>query len=428
VIRTIPRGWAALAAGFALAGAVLFGLMSARFGGPSLHLGAQRVLHVTVRDTLGLSVRSDVVVRGVRAGRVDGVHLHGDTAVLDLVLEGEPVIVHRGATVRVGTKTLLGEAYVDLNAGPAAAPALPAVAQLPLSAARDNVEVDEALRALGPAARRDVRATVAEAGRGAGSPHTSARVGATIAALRGTVGQLHTLGAELRGEDVDLAAAVTASRQVVGELAARDGAVRDLVRNGRATLSATAGRDAALRAAAFELPRLLGAARAALSDARPLLREARPLTADLRAAAPGVAAAARQLPPVAGDLLAVLRRARALRRAAAPVLAAAEPLLRVARPAARRLQPTLGNVVTMARYLAPRSNTIAAWFANTADLGLKGDAKGSWARFFIFADPQSAGGAPAPLRANSYTRPGDAADNQPYRPGDYPRLRPTPVP
>src|SRR5205823_3267830 len=84
--------------------------------------------------------------------------------------------------------------------------------------------------------------------------------------------------------------------------------------------------------------------------------------------------------------------------------------------------------VTMARYLAPRSDTIAAWFANTADLGLHGDAKGSWARFFIFADPQSAVGARTTLGANSYTRPGDAADNQPYRPGDYPRLQPATAP
>jgi len=141
-----------------------------------------------------------------------------------------------------------------------------------------------------------------------------------------------------------------------------------------------------------------------------------------------VAAAARRLPPVAGDLLAVLRRARALRRSAAPVLRSAKPLLRAAAPALRRLRPALADVVPMAGYLAPRANTIAAWFANTGDLGIHGDAKGSWARFFIFADPQSAGGAPAALGANSYTRPGDAADNQPYRPADYPHLEPAPVP
>ena len=88
----------------------------------------------------------------------------------------------------------------------------------------------------------------------------------------------------------------------------------------------------------------------------------------------------------------------------------------------------IGAAQILERYLEPRANTIAAWFANTADLGLHGDAKGSWARFFIFADPQSAVGAPTTLAANSYTRPGDAAHNQRYREGDYPHLEPAPVP
>ena len=79
----------------------------------------------------------------------------------------------------------------------------------------------------------------------------------------------------------------------------------------------------------------------------------------------------------------------------------------------------------MIQYLGPRANTIAAWFANTADLGSSGDAKGKWARFFIMLDPSTAlgikAGAPA---GNSYTAPNDAAHNAPYEPGDYPRLEP----
>jgi hypothetical protein len=79
----------------------------------------------------------------------------------------------------------------------------------------------------------------------------------------------------------------------------------------------------------------------------------------------------------------------------------------------------------MVRFLAPRANTAAAWFANTADLGSNGDAKGKWARFFIFTDPATASGGPAPSPpGNAYTKPDDAAHNAPYRPGDYPRLMP----
>src|SRR5438132_379911 len=53
----------------------------------------------------------------------------------------------------------------------------------------------------------------------------------------------------------------------------------------------------------------------------------------------------------------------------------------------RLLGPALADGVPVARYLGPRGRTIAAWFANTADLGSHGDAKGDWARFFVMFDP-----------------------------------------
>jgi hypothetical protein len=81
--------------------------------------------------------------------------------------------------------------------------------------------------------------------------------------------------------------------------------------------------------------------------------------------------------------------------------------------------------VPVAQYLGPRGRTVAAWFANTADLGSHGDAKGDWARFFVMFDPSTLFGVRAGSPSgNSYTAPGDAARNQPYRSGDYPRLMP----
>jgi ABC-type transporter Mla subunit MlaD len=221
---------------------------------------------------------------------------------------------------------------------------------------------------------------------------------------------------------------VQGGRVVVGALGDHEAALRAMVRDGERTLSALARRQSSLRATAAELPRLLSVARATLAQARPLVREARPAVADLRAAAPPLAGALHAVPGTASDLRAVLDRAPALRAAAVPVLARLRPVLAAATPAATRLGPAMRNVVTMARYLEPRKNTIAAWFANTADLGLNGDAKGEWARFFIFADPATAIGGRTTLGENAYTRPDDAAANAPYRPGDYPRLRPAPVP
>jgi hypothetical protein len=127
---------------------------------------------------------------------------------------------------------------------------------------------------------------------------------------------------------------------------------------------------------------------------------------------------------VTRDAEAILARSGALRAAALPFLSDVRPLLAAATPALGRLEPALANVIPIVRYFEPRWNTIAAWFTNTADLGSHGDAKGDWARFFLFLEPGSALGVPGTTPHNAYTKPDDAASNQPYRAGDYPRLQP----
>ena len=57
--------------------------------------------------------------------------------------------------------------------------------------------------------------------------------------------------------------------------------------------------------------------------------------------------------------------------------------------------------------------------------GSHGDAKGNWARFFVTFDRSTLTGTPSDAPpGNSYTKPGDAAHNEPYQPGGYPRLEP----
>ncbi|WP_196189123.1 MlaD family protein [Conexibacter sp. W3-3-2] len=424
----IPRGGALALVAFVVASVTVLLILTARFGGPSIRLDDPYELRVTLGDTQGLTERSDVLVRGVKVGRVTGLRVRGGVARARLVLDAEPVDVHRGATVRVGSKTLLGEAYVDLVPGPAGAARLPSGATLPASAVRDTVQVDEALAALGPRAREDLAATVREAGRGAAAPETAERVSGTLGELHRTVQELHVLGTTLRDQTGDIAASVGAGRRVVGELAVRDGQLRRLVTGARTTLQATARRDRALRATLAETPRLLATTDRTLRTARPLLTQARPLVADLRATARPLTGALDALPAAARDLRVVLDRAAPVRAAALPLLRAAGPVIAAARPAARRLDPTLRNVVTAVRYLEPRKDAIAAWFANTAALGRRGDAKGRWARFFIFADPAQLLSQRSSLPTNAYPQPGDAADNRPYERGQTPRLRPAELP
>jgi phospholipid/cholesterol/gamma-HCH transport system substrate-binding protein len=416
----IPRyGIPALVA-FAAATTVVFLVLAARFGGPTLRLHAPYRVHVSVRDAQGIAPRADVVVRGVRVGSVAGVARHGRAT--DLTLELHGVDVHRDASVRIDLKTLLGEAEVRLDPGRRGVASLPSGGTI--ARVIPTVTVDEALGALDAPSRAHLRSLLLTGARGAADPQASLQLSNALAGVHDAAEQLRTLTATLRAQSAPLAATVRDTDSVLAGLQGSEGAIRAIVASGRTTLGAIASRSGSLDAALRELPGLMTVARRTLTDARPLIGEARPVIAAVRAAAPTLAPALRALPPVTRDAEAILARSRPLRAATLPFLRHVRPLLGSATPVLGRLEPALANVIPMLRYFAPRWNTIAAWFTNTADLGSHGDAKGAWARFFLFLEPGSALGLPGTTPHNAYTGSGDAASNQPYRRGDYPRLTP----
>jgi phospholipid/cholesterol/gamma-HCH transport system substrate-binding protein len=391
---------------------VLFFALGARFGGPSPFARPATIVHATVADAEGLPTQSDVLIHGVKVGRVTKV---GDGR-LTLALHHA---VHPDAWMRVGSKTPLGEPFVDLDPGHAAG-ALHG--DLPV---RPSVEVDEALGLLAPRTRSDLRALLRTTGTGASS---ASDIGNTVAGLSRATAELRRLGATLRGQSGDVAQTISSSRAVLAELSARDAALRGIVADGTRTLQAAGMSPSDLRAALAQLPDVVARARDTLAEAQPLVAHARPVVADVRAAARPLTQTLRTAVPVLRDAGALTARLPALRRAALPTLAVANRLLPAAGPAFERLGPALADAAPMIRYLAPRANTITAWFANTSALGQNGDAKGKWARFFVMIDPATAVGAPGGPPGNSYTEPDDAAHNAAYKRGDFPRLTALPRP
>ncbi len=407
-------------AAFALLSVALFWLLLGSFGGPTIHTSAPLRKHVVLDDAGGIPQHADVLVHGVKVGVVSRVSTSGAQTRLDLQLAKDEVPpLHADATVRVAAKTPLGESFVDLDPGRA-----PGAAPTRLRA-RPAVEVDEALRALDPSARRDVRALLHTGGRALRSGAAARRVAASLDGLDVTVMRLQQLGVALDGQEPAITATIRDADTVIGALAERSADVRGTVAAAARTLAATGAQRTALEAAVRELPGLEREATATLGAARPLLREALPVVRDVDAASPALSAALRDLPAALTDLDTLLARAPALRAAALPTLDVLRRLAPAALPAVQRLGPTLANVVPMLNFLGDRRQTIAAWFSNTDDLGSNGDAKGKWARFFIMLDPATAfsvkAGAPP---GNSYTRPGDATHNAAYRLGDFPRLLP----
>jgi phospholipid/cholesterol/gamma-HCH transport system substrate-binding protein len=404
---------------FAVVSVALLAYMLGRLGTITLPGASTHDVRALVSNADGLPLDADVLVHGVKVGSVSAVAARKDGTLVTLALTGAAPVLHANGTIEIGTKTPLGEPYVDLDPGTGAA--LRTGASL---RSRSAVQIDDALAWLDAPARANLRAILASLGASTG-PSTQAGLSDALAALPDTVASLDRLASALRSQRADLTGVVTDGRSVLQTLAARSSSLRSLTVDARTTLDAVAVERHALAGTLARLPGLLGVADATLYAARPLIAHATPLADQLAAAGPSLTTALRALPPVTRAANAILAQARAVTTDVVPALRAAGALAQPAQAALAILGPVLADVVPVAQYLGPRGNTIAAWFSNTAALGDHGDAKGDWARFFVMFDPSTMfgikQGSPS---GNAYTPPNDAAGNAAYQPGGYPRLMP----
>lgn len=436
----IPKGSAIfLIIGLALA-AISFVFLNNRFGGPQLGVGEGYELRASFEDSQGLVSKSYVMVNGVIVGDVAEVERVGNRADVRFTIKDRYAPINRGASARIGLRTLFGEPFIDLTPGDPKAGRLPRLAEVGTG---PTVDYDEALDILNPPGRKSLIRYIRTLGRAARSPQAVERTNATYAGLSRTVRRLRVLSDELRGQEGNIAGFVTEGRRALGQLSDREESLRTIVASGRTTLEGLASQRTGLEAGFVELPKLLDTGRRVLAEARPLVREMRPFVADLGRAGPDLSAGLRDLPAVARGARGVVDRLPALNRAAGPTLGLAGPLIERARPFAQELTPALANLVPIARYLGPRASSFSAFFANTASMSSQGDSspRGRWIRFFYNGDPFGVASSQSPdarcvekerdtearnsgFCHNSYPEPGDAAHNEPFEPGSYPRLMP----
>jgi phospholipid/cholesterol/gamma-HCH transport system substrate-binding protein len=416
-LRTV----AGVAAFFAVSLALLAFFLIRLGAVPSPGAGTHTVAAVFA-NAEGLPAQADVLVHGVKVGTVSAIHVRpaGSTRVT-LALSGEAPTLHADASAAVGFKTPLGEPFVDLDPGRSGSRLRRGIV-----ASRSTVEIDDALGFLDASGRGALRSALLALGRGAAAPGASEQLSGTIASLAQSSDRVGLLLGELRAQRSQLSGLVSNGRVVLDALSGRAAELHSLTGDARSTVAALALQRSSLQRVIEGLPGLLGAGRATLNDSEPLISQATPLAGELAAAAPSLTSAMRSLPGAVSGLEQLLSSAGAIRSSVLPALAELRALGAPAATGLRLLGPALADAIPVAQYLGPRGQTIASWFANTADLGSHGDAKGDWARFFVMFDPATLtgtklGGAPP---ANSYTGPGDAADNQAYRPGGYQRLEP----
>ncbi|HET9769307.1 MAG TPA: MlaD family protein [Acidimicrobiia bacterium] len=308
---------------------------------------------------------NDVMVDGVKAGTVKKLRLAGDKARVTISIGSAFTPLHTDASVHIRAISLLGERYVDVDRGTAAAPVLEDGAVIPASQTGRTIELQEFLDVVNEPAGAALAALIVALGEGLSGrgEDAAAALDALRPALTETTEVLDILG----GQNQLLTALIDRAEPVAQALAADRGERLDrVVAATDQLLAATAAGKPQLDAALRRLPTALATARSALGElttlagrTTPVLASLRPLSGDLRQIAIELQSFADTAGPALVSAEPVLERLRELITAAAPVTAdlrAAGPDVETAARATRTvveaLPEDLSNLLDFVRNAA----------------------------------------------------------------------------
>jgi phospholipid/cholesterol/gamma-HCH transport system substrate-binding protein len=457
----IPKIGTAISIVLAIGALITFVFLNQKFEGPNPlgFIGDPYQIDVRFESTKTLPTKQPVLHRGVSVGRVNEVQYDAETdeSIVTFTLNDDFAPLHEDAKIQIGERSLLGDAYLNvLEKGTTAEPELEpgdelstvcptdvaALAKDPECNIVPPVNFDEALDFLDDEGRARVRSLIDTVAEGASREGNDLRLNDTTGGLVSTITELEELTASLEGQEDEIAQLVSDSSTVLRELGNREDAVRTIVGSGRATLDALAANTASLQQGIEELPLLLERGRVALEVTRPLLDELRPVLAGLRRLAPDLAAGFEggdvSLGPISTDVVSIVENLEPQRRALEEIAPDTVKFLNLLGKRIKDATPGALNAVPIADYLAPRADSIGAFFALTRSATADSDPNGRYGRFGVVLAPNLFIDADQPRAYvnqegvcdesqdfcyNAYPGPGDALSNQPFD-GTYPRLFP----
>jgi len=421
----MPRIRAVVVIGFIAACALFFSYLWTNMGGtiPGVSSKGYRV-SVQLPDADNLVFDSDVMVAGVRVGKVRELETGDDGAHVVMQLDDDAVVpLHQGATVRVRSKSLIEETYLEITDGTGAQ--LPDDSELPASAVQPSVQLDQVLRSLDKPTRAALRDSLRSLGEG--TAMTRDDIARTMAGLGVLGAQGHDVLDALAAQSTDLRAMVRQSQQLVSALDTGRGQIVSLVDGAQRLTRATADSRRSLAATMTRLPTLMTNASDASGSLNRLSTSLAPVARDVRAAAAPLNDSLVRLPAVTRDL-------RGLMPALDRTLTKAPATLTEVPGAAADLQafvPTLrmdlADVNPTLAFLKPYGPDLAAFFSTWDAMLAHSDVNGHYLRIMPILNEQSAKLMPLMLnyglldKSNAYPTPGESANPGPYN-GTYPHV------
>ena len=356
----------------------------------------------------GLRPGSDVRVRGQRIGQVHSVSFK-DGAQVEIQVPGD-FEIYKDATARVRSRSLLGQKYVQIDAGTPAAGEL-GDGVLPRERTRTVVDIVDLVDTFDDATRRALHTALLEAGTGVAGRGPD--LNDLIAASPDLLADLNLAGRTLTAEETRLVAFLAVAERLSGRFNGREQQLESLIEQMGDTLLAVATEEGRpLAETVQKLPSSLDALTPALSELGsaaaalgPAVEDLGPAAAALGAATPDLRAALRESVPVLGKVPPVSGLTT-------PALSALTGTFRDARPLAPALGKLFDSAAAQLSVLAPYAPELDLLLDGLRDAFAEGDANGKYLRVAsIFAAVNQAG------NRNPYPAPGDAAkDDARYTP------------
>lgn len=379
------------------------------------------------KDVDNLVSAAEVQVAGVQVGRVEEVQNQGDRARVEIAINSDAAPLHKGAKVRVGARSVVGESYIDITDGTGAE--IPSGTALPASAVQPSVQVHDVLRSLDPRTRSSLSSlsrTLGDATKGSRQD-----VSKVLAGLGDLGREGHTAVDAISAQSEDLTALAAQTSSVLRAVNVGEGQVGTLVQNAQRITSATSGRAESLRKSVRQLPAVLDSASTATTKLRTLSSALGPVAADLKEASPHLNTALNQLPATTADLRGLLPSLDGTLGKAPATLERVPQLNTDVRGLIPGLRTTMSHLNPMLGYLEPYGRDLAAFFTNfRAILGPTDEAGVHYLRLQpIVTNLRVPSGVPVKLPEvlsgyNPYPGPGEMQN--PKSNGQFTRLYPQP--
>jgi phospholipid/cholesterol/gamma-HCH transport system substrate-binding protein len=299
-------------------------------------------------DASPLDVGSEVRASGVKVGSVASIELDGDVAKVGLDLDEAVLPLHEDATLTIRPINLLGENFVDLDAGTASAPELEG--DIPVSQTSKNVTLQSLLDTFDDPTSAGLAALITELGKGVEG--RGGELAAAIDQLGPVMQQIDSLGDVLRSQNETLNSLVETADPIAQAVSGPEGRRLDrMIQQATETLHSLSVQKQGIRNTIAELPATLREARTTLAaldtvaDATtPTLRRARPVTRDLK--------------DIAGEISDFTVEATPAFSSFDGVFAEADKLLAQAGPAVRALRRSGPGIVRVTKSARPAADQL----------------------------------------------------------------------